>query len=308
MELNLHQNSLIVYKALSSESRLHILNLLAEAPRTASQLAEQTGLSKAIISRHISMLSDAKLIRTVSDSSIADQRKKLLALAVDEIRITMPQQIFPPFHKQTTEICLGYFSDFHVVPTCGLASKDHLIGEMDDPRSFVLNERVKASLLWFSDGYIEYVVPNTLETGQTPELLELSLELSSEFPGSNNNWPSDIFFQINGVTAAVWTCPGNYSDVRGVLTPSWWDNGYSQYGILKHLRVSRTNTGLDGKKYSDVVLKDLHLEESPFIHIRIGVDKESTNRGGLTLFGSQFGNHPQNILLSLYYSDEKRNR
>ncbi|MFV5772454.1 transcriptional regulator, partial [Pediococcus acidilactici] len=84
---------------------------------------------------------------------------------------------------------LGYFSDFSVQPSCGLASPEKVIGKMDDLRSFVSNERVDASLLWFSDGYVEYIFPNPLEASDQPELLDISLELSSKFPVSNNNWP-----------------------------------------------------------------------------------------------------------------------
>ena len=170
-------------------------------------------------------------------------------------------------HK-TTEIKLGYFSNFYALPSCGLASAEAVIGALDDPRSFVLNERTDASLLWFSDGYVEYMIPNFLENNQIPEMLDISLEISSEFPESNNNWPSDISFYINDISIGTWTCPGNFSDVRGRLTPDWWDASYSQYGLLKHLRVSNKDTGVDGYKISDVKLSDLHLETSPFIRLK----------------------------------------
>ena len=174
---------------------------------------------------------------------------------------------------------------------------------MDDPRSFVLNDRIDAVLLWFSSGYVEYMIPNLLDENEKPELLELSLELSSEFPVSNNNWPSDITFYINDIDVGTWTCPGNYSDVRGKYTPAWWDSNYSQYGLLKHLRINNKDTGMDGHKISDICLHDLHLSESPFIKLRIGIKKDALNPGGLTIFGSDFGNHNQNMLLSVYYSD-----
>ena len=34
------------------------------------------------------------------------------------------------------------------------------------------------------------------------------MEVSSEFPFSNNNWPSDITFSLNGVELGTWTSPG----------------------------------------------------------------------------------------------------
>lgn len=306
MELYLDSSGLNVYKALASDTRLQILNYLANTPATTSELAQAMGLSKAILSRHIKILEDARLIHKSHNYVSPDNRKKVYTLRVDTIQIHFPKRIYLPFSKKTSEIRLGYFSDFYVEPTCGLADKQNVIGEMDDPRSFVLNERISASLLWFSCGYVEYKIPNLLEAHERPELLELSLEMSSEFPVSNNNWPSDITFSINDVEVATWTCPGNFSDVRGKLTPDWWDSNYSQYGLLKHLRINHQDTGIDGHKLSDVCLSDIPLDESPFIKVRIEVKKDAANMGGLTIFGEDFGNHPQNILLSLFYSDIKK--
>ncbi|MDO2410936.1 hypothetical protein QUB72_09920 [Enterococcus faecium] len=102
--------------------------------------------------------------------------------------------------------------------------------------------------MWFSDGYVEYIFPNPLEASDQPELLDISLELSSKFPVSNNNWPSDISFYINDVKVGTWTAKGNYSDVRGRLTPDWWDSRFSQYGMLKHLRINTKDTGIDGEQ------------------------------------------------------------
>jgi len=303
MQLYLDAPSLDVYKALASETRLRILSLLADTPATVSELAQEMDISKAIMSRHIKILEDANLIHLSKSFASSDQRKKVYTLRVDKANINFPKKIYLPYKKITSEIKLGYFSDFDVVPSCGLVSSKKVIEKLDDPRIFVSNERISASLLWFSDGYVEYKIPNTLEADQHPEMLEMSLEIASEFPISNNTWPSDITFSINGIPVGTWTSPGNYSDVRGKLTPKWWDENYSQYGLLKYLRITNTNTGIDGEKLSDVNLTDLNLESSPFITLRIGIEKNAKNKGGLTIFGEDFGNHPQNILLSLFYSE-----
>ncbi len=303
MELYLDQTGLQTYKALASETRLEILKLLANSPATTSELAQILGLSKAILSKHLKILEDAKLIHLSHNYSSSDNRKKVYTLKVDQIQIHFPTRIYLPFQKKTSEIRLGFFSDFSVKPTCGLASPEHVIGDIDDPRSFVLNERIDASLLWFSEGYVEYKIPNLLDDSQKLELLELSLEISSEFPVSNNNWPSDISFFINDIDAGTWTCPGNYSDVRGKYTPSWWNSDFSQYGLLKNIRINQYDTAIDSHKISDIRLEDLHLADSPFIKLRIGIKPDAVNSGGLTIFGRDFGNHNQNILLSVYYSE-----
>ena len=199
MQLYLDQNSLIVYKALASETRLQILNHLADTPSTVSRLAQIMDISKAIMSRHIKILEDANLIHLSKTYASSDGREKVYTLRVDKINITFPKKIYLPYKKIQQEIKLGYFSDFSATPSCGLASKEAIIGRLDDPRVFVANERIHASLLWFSDGYVEYRIPNPLESDQHPEMLELSLEIASEFPISNNTWPSDISFYINNI-------------------------------------------------------------------------------------------------------------
>ncbi len=305
MVLNLEQDDIDVYKALASKTRIQMLSILANKPATASELALEMNMSKAIISRHLKELENAKLIHLSHNYKSSDDRKKVYTLKVDRIQINFPHKIYLPYKKKNAEIKLGLFSDFNIQPTCGLATSTHTIGQFDDPRSFVSNERVDASLLWFAKGYVEYRIPNLLNPTEHPELLELSLEISSEFPDSNNIWPSDICFSINGIDIAVWTCPGNYSDVRGKLNPSWWDNNFSQYGHLIHLRSSHQNTNIDAQYMSDVTIDDLKLEDSPWITLRISVKDDAANSGGITLFGNSFGNSPQDILLTLYYSEQE---
>ncbi len=305
MELNLATDGIAVYKALASETRIQILSLLANQPATSSDLADALHMSKAIVSRHLKELEDVHLVHLSHNYQSNDGRKKVYTLNVDHININFPHRIYLPYKKKVHEINLGLYSDFMVEPTCGLASADKIIGAFDDTRSFVSNDRVNASLLWFSKGYVEYLVPNLLNEGERPELLELSMEISSEFPDSNNTWPSDITFTVNGIELGTWTCPGNYSDVRGKLTPAWWDDRYSQYGLLIHLRSSHHDTGIDGHYLSHINIDDLKLDESPFITLRIGVKDDAENVGGVTLFGSSFGNAAQNIVMTLYYSEQE---
>ena len=43
------------------------------------------------------------------------------------------------------------------------------------------------------------------------------MELSSEVPGTNANWPSDITLWVNEIEIGTWTSPGDFGDKRGVL-------------------------------------------------------------------------------------------
>ncbi|MDD7465772.1 MAG: ArsR family transcriptional regulator [Actinomycetaceae bacterium] len=303
MELNLDETSLRVYRALASAPRLDILNQIAAEPCTASDLSQKLHLSKAVLSRHLSQLKAVGLIKETAGVNNVDSRRHYYAMNVDRAEIIFPRKVYLPFSSVRQEVPVGFYSDFHIEPTCGLLTTKGVIGKIDEPRSFGETARVHASLLWFNNGFVEYRIPNPVNPGMRPEMLEISVELSSEFPGSNNAWKSDITFAVNGVAVATWTCPGNFSDVRGRLTPSWWDANFSQYGLLKHVRVNKNSVGIDGEEVSRVSIDDLHLESSPFINLRIGILPSALNNGGVTLFGKEFGNHPQDIVVSVYYSE-----
>src|SRR4030043_52569 len=90
------------------------------------------------------------------------------------------------------------------------------------PYTFFNPKRSIAGLIWFERGFVEYKFPNNLPVKSNLEKLEVSMELSSEAPGTNKDWPSDITVWINGIEIGTWISPGDYGDVRGKLTPSWW--------------------------------------------------------------------------------------
>src|SRR5437867_3638551 len=75
--------------------------------------------------------------------------------------------------------------------------------------------------------------------------LEFSMELSSEVPGTNPDWPSDITLWVNSTPVGTWTSPGDFGDKRGVYTPNWWKLEGSQYGKLKTWRVATDGTFID---------------------------------------------------------------
>ena len=52
--------------------------------------------------------------------------------------------------------------------TCGLASSKALIGEVDDARYFEHPDRYNAEIPGFTNGFVEYVIPNFIP-GFPPE-------------------------------------------------------------------------------------------------------------------------------------------
>lgn len=302
MELDLTPSSLCVYEALSSKTRLKILAFVGGSRRSISEIATFLNMSNSITTRHVQQLEDCGILDSERGRG-QDRNKKIVFLKIDQINITFPAKIHHEYQLHTTQLKLGHFTNFLATPTCGLATETHIVGKFDDPRYFLDPERTNADLLWFHTGFVEYAIPNFLTESSTPKLLELSFEISSEFPIPNQLCPSDISIYINDVKVAIYTTPGNFSDTRGRFTPDWWNDHFSQYGLLKRLRISELDTGIDGTKYSDVKLKDLNLHQAPFIKIKFAVEDDAVNKCGLTLFGKSFGNHQQDILVNLYYVD-----
>ncbi|TLS49239.1 ArsR family transcriptional regulator [Paenibacillus antri] len=305
MRLQADRTNVAIFECFSSESRLRIIELLNERPMNIKELADAVGLSSAIVTKHVQKMEEAGLLVT---ESIAGKRgmQKLCRLALDELTLVLkrgPAAGERPASANRYEVSLpvGQYSSCAVKPTCGLASEHGMIGMVDDPRYFSDPEHVKASHLWFGSGFVEYRIPNYLLRNQTALSLDISLEICSEAPGFNENWPSDISFYVNDRLLGTWTCPGDFGETRGVYTPEWWINR-SQYGLLKTLSVGPTGAYIDGVRLSDVTLDALGLAYGETISFRIAALETARNVGGVTLFGKGFGNYNQDIHVSLTYA------
>ena len=60
---------------------------------------------------------------------------------------------------------------------------------------------------------------------------------------------------------------------------------------------------MDGVKLSDVTIDDIGIRNS-YWSLRIAVKEDAEHIGGVTLFGEGFGNHNQDIIFRLYYTDK----
>jgi len=300
MKLDLSEKSLVVYEALASQVRLRILQHLIKQPMNLKELAQTLGLSGAIMTMHIKKLATAGLIHTdivPSKSGV----QKICTVIVDHINIDFPASL--PNHRvhHNTSIPIGHYSDFQIEPTCGLATTEKLIGTYDELRCFIDQERINAKILWFGKGYVEYRIANYLLKTETPLELEISMEISSEAPNYENNWPSDITFSFNGVNICTWTSPGDYGGVHGKYTPTWWPHILNQFGLLKIIRINSTGTYLDGILLSNVTLDQIDIRK-PQWTFRIAVLEDAINVGGATLFGTGFGNYNEDINFNLIYT------
>ncbi|HPX25787.1 MAG TPA: ArsR family transcriptional regulator [Treponemataceae bacterium] len=288
-------------KALASEPRVQMLDLLRKKRLNINEIAETLSLPQSTVATHIAILENAGLI--TSESIKAKKgNQKICSTGFEEIVISFPDEKKENENVLDVEMPIGIFTNYHVSAPCGLCSQDSIIGFLDIPESFLNPERLKAGLLWFGNGFVEYKFPNNAMY-QTKKIkkLEVSLELSSETPGTNKNWLSDIFMSLNNVEIGEWTSPGDFGDKRGKLTPFWWKLEGSQYGLLKHWSVTDEGSFVDGVKISGISLADLKINEHHSIKLRIGVKDNAEHLGGINIFGRGFGNYDQGILLRLYF-------
>ena len=294
-------DGLETFKALGSDTRIQILNILLENEQMSmNQLATELNISNGALTGHIKKLEECGLIN-ISNESAGHGNQKMCSVTQDRIIVDIKK---PIDYKNVfeTEIKVGQFSRHQVWPTCGIATSESVIGEFDDIRYFNHPDRFIANILWFTKGYVEYTIPNLIPSNQRITQLSISAELSSEAPGIDNNWPSDISFYINDTKIGMWTSPGDFGDVHGMFTPQWWPQNWNQYGLLKLLVINDYGTYIDGLKISDVSTLSLHLDYNSDIRLRLAVENDSEHVGGITLYGKSFGNYDQDIRVAINYA------
>lgn len=293
-----------VSRALSSEVRLEMINLLNKGNKNVHQLAESLDIPVSTAASHIKVLEESGLIltelrparrgamkvctRNFDDIHIQLNNKKNFSNAIKNFEIEMP---------------IGQYIDFVVEPTCGMADHDGFIIPEDAPAHFYNPNRSNAQIMWTRKGYFEYKFPLVIPHGSKIKLVQFSLEVCSEAPNYDNNWPSDISVWINQVDLGAWTSPGDFGDRPGKLNPKYWrDSTSTQYGTLKTWKVTNEKSTIDDVPLSDVNLQDLGLLERDFLSFKIGIKKDAVHKGGINIFGKNFGDYTQDIKLRIDFS------
>ena len=302
------EDGLELFKVLGSDVRIRILRLILDKKQMSmNEIAQSLGVSNGALMSHVKKLEETGLIRTDTVHS-THGNQKMCSIHIDQILIDVDgDDAEKNAQVYSEEVPIGQFSDYEVYPTCGISTTESMIGEVDDPRYFAHPDRVKAGIIWFGRGRLDYLIPNLLPVNTRIDQLALSFEVASEAPGVFNNWPSDITFRLNDTNIGTWTSPGDYGDVRGIFTPDWWLENWNQYGLLKVLSINKKGTFIDGLKISDVNVRQLQLDFSSSLKFEIAVDEHAEHVGGCTLFGRGFGNYNQDIKVQISYSVIKGN-
>ncbi len=298
--LNDHVDIAKIAHALSVDVRLQILKYMLNRSVSISAISKDLDIPISSVSRHIDILEDAGLIVITYQPGLKGHTK-YCAQAVLDVKISLVADKHE--HKSQSflrEMPIGMFSDCKVHAPCGMVGIDKQLGKFDDTQIFYSPLRAQAECLWFESGYVAYSFPVPLKDNEKRKRISFSMEVCSDTIYYNNNWPSDITVKINGKEILTFTSPVNVGGQRGRLTPSYWPITSSQFGQLKKFSVDRDGVYLDNVfQHNQVTFDDLNLFASDSIKFEIGVKDDAEHRGGLTLFGKNFGDFDQAILMKI---------
>jgi predicted transcriptional regulator len=288
----------LVAKALSSPERIEILELLYKYSLSVQEIAQKLEMPASSVGLHIRLLENAGIIHT-EKTLVNGSLYKVSHIDKHLIHFNLRASFENINETSSIAIPVGSYKDCQAKVQCGLISETGFIGTEDDPRSFYLLEHVNAQLIWMSKGFLEYKAPNVMPKYKKCKKVSLSMELCSEAIGFDENYKSDIYLSINNRECGFYRSQGDYGMRRGILTPSFWQNGLTQYGKLVTLIVDEKGVFINDEYISEMTIDELSIESSDCITFRIEVKEDSMYCGGLNLFGEKAGDYAQPIILAV---------
>ena len=301
LELTRPQESAMVFKALGSPIRLMMLHYLLETGDKSSNISEMARMFKLPVSTtalHVRILEEAGLLLTQEVPGRGGQKKCLITAEDVYIKLYKYSDDIKT-RNSSFNMPLGNYFDCRISRPCGIATRENRIGVDDDTHVFYSSDRVRAQLLWFKSGFLEYRFPINSENHEDLVELTFSFETCSETAGYNNDWPSDITVWINNCEVFTFRSAGDFGGKRGIYTPDWWSDASTQYGELHLLDITREGCFGDKRKSSDLNLETLGITKGDYVSFKIGVKEDAEYVGGLNLFGENFGNYKQDIIMTV---------
>lgn len=295
-----HEYILKLGKALSSMEKIKVLYELQKKPMNLLELANTLRLPISSVSNHVNALADAQLILI----NYQPGRKGHVKMCV---KITTSAAIHlqdPPAPESVSEINyempVGCFTSCEITAPCGMLDGSGPIGPMDNSKVFFNPARVNAELIWFTEGFITYKFPNNFLADMNYGEISFSLEICSEAIYYRNVWPSDISIIINDADVLTYTCPGDFGGRRGLYTPKYWGVNSTQFGLLKKFTVNKSGVYENEiLKHTKTKIDDLNLSSKDFISFTLAIKKNAAHKGGINIFGKNFGDYPQAIIMTV---------
>jgi len=289
----------LVARSLSVPIRVDITGLLFHKPRTILDIAKELKIPASSAGVHIRILEEAGIVST-QRQTVDGVNVKMCHL--DKYLVHMILRTSSPNMNEvsTLQIPIGSYTACEAAGQwCGLISDHGFIGVEDDLRSFYLLEKKDAQLIWMEKGFLEYKLPNIIPNYKYCKQLSLTMELCSEAHGFDENYKSDIYLSINGISCGFYRSNGDYGLRRGIYTPTFWQNGLTQYGKLVTWTINDQGVFVNMNKVIDTPISAFRLENNSHILMRLESKEDSEFCGGFNLFGEKAGDYNQAIIMTV---------
>lgn len=294
-----------LFKALGSDIRIEIIKLLLKnKDMNLNELATNLNITNGALTSHIKKLEDCGIIQIINETTGHGNEKRCKVI-LEKIIIDIGLPIQPGDIYEAT-VGIGQYSDYQVEPSCGLATTGGFLGELDNIRYFSHPDRMHANILWFKNGFVEYLLPNFIPTAHIIDELTIQIEIASLVSSCDSSFASDLDFYLNQIKIGQITLAGDTGKGSGVYTPNWFDTSWKQFGTLKQISIKKEGTFIDGIKVSDTSIDSLGLDYSSILKFKIAVNKDSIHSHGVTLYGNSFGNYNQDIKIKIAHSKKEQ--
>lgn len=288
-----------ISRALSVPERVRILKSILLTPKSLSALSRELDIPVSSVSRHVDALAEAGLI-FVNYQPGPKGHTKFCSQNLMSYTVSLGAEALPVETEYSVELPVGMFSHCHIKPPCGMAGLNAIIGLVDAPDTFFVPERDGAECIWFDRGFISYNFPSSPLKHHVCSEITFSFEICSETLYYNNNWPSDITVYINNVEVTTFTSPGDFGGRRGKYTPMYWPITSTQFGLFMRIAVNGEGVFVNNALvHNRVTFDDLDLYNGSSVQLTIGIKEDAEHRGGLNLFGKNFGDYPQAIIMTV---------
>ena len=263
------------------------------------EISEILKMPVSSVSFNIDILEEANLV-VIEYKPATKGHMKLCSINKTAAHILMENNDEVVHEDIVVEMPVGCYTDVDVEDAVLVGLKGFIYREKDTPQQVFTPKRMDGQLFSFKNGYAVYDFPNLIKREEQQYKISFSMELCSEAPFFRNDWPSDITVWVNDVEIGTYTCPGDFGGKRGILTPLFWKTNSTQYGVLKTFSIDSKGCYIDDTLISDQrTFKDLKINECNSIKLKIGFKKDAVHLGGINLFGKNFGNYAQDIIMTI---------
>lgn len=302
LDMNKIEDMDLIYKigkALSNESCMLIFKTISQNPMNMIEIARKTNLPISSVSKHIDTLQEAQMIfinyqpGIKGHAKICSKQLRAVNIAFDDNKIDDDGDVL------SYELNVGMFSDCKIKSPCGMAGSEEVLF-LDKPSVFFSPKRIEAELLWFAEGFVVYKFPNEMKKNKQVKEVSVSMELCSEAIYYREKYPSDITILINDVEITTWTSPGDFGGRRGTFSPHYWSLNSTQFGMLKNFKVNKRGVFIDDILVNpNINISHLRIHSRNDIKLTIKIKDDAIHKGGINIFGKNFGDHNQAIVLKI---------